>query len=301
MAETTSTSPPQYKLELDPNLYSLEDDEKAFLKQLTRIENEAELKEHVLNIQKEAFAVHPYPCIHSFRFLNMKISRLPAYKDVLALGQNRKGAILLDLGCCFGNDPRKAVVDGFPAEQIIASDLRQEFWDLGHRFFKDDASTLPLTFVPGDIFNDDFLKVGAPSPTLKEGEGTFTSPILGTLNLTDSLNPLVGKVSAIHTSSFFHLFDEPQQLIIARKLAGLLSPEPGSIILGSHVGGIEQGRVEEKTLGLQRRRFNHSGESFKEMWEREVFRDGEFVCDTSHSKARSGDGRWLLTWSVKRI
>jgi hypothetical protein len=30
----------------------------------------------------------------------MKISRMPVYKDALALGANRKGAIMLDIGCC---------------------------------------------------------------------------------------------------------------------------------------------------------------------------------------------------------
>jgi len=61
---------------------------------------------------------------------------MPAYKDVLKLGQERKGATLLDVGCCFGNDVRKVAADGFPVEQIIASDLKREFWDLGHVLFR---------------------------------------------------------------------------------------------------------------------------------------------------------------------
>jgi len=297
------TSPPQYKLVLDPTLYNLKDDEKAFFKQLTGIKDEDKLKEHALNIQREAFAIHPYPCIHGFRFLSMKISRLPAYKDVIALGQNRKGAILLDLGCCFGNDPRKAVADGFPAEQVVASDLEPEFWELGHKLFKDDPSTLPITFIPGDIFDDNFIKAGAPFPTLKQGAEPFTSPSLKALYLTNSLNPLTGKVSAIHTSFFFHLFDEPLQLTIARKLASLLSPEPGSIIFGNHVGtrSAVKGTAEENVHGMTRARFRHSKDSFKEMWEREVFKDGEVVCDTSHSEPRPEDGFFIIIWSVKRL
>lgn len=30
----------------------------------------------------------------------LKISRAPVYKDVLKLGQEREGALLLDIGCC---------------------------------------------------------------------------------------------------------------------------------------------------------------------------------------------------------
>jgi hypothetical protein len=30
----------------------------------------------------------------------LKISKMPAYKQVLKLGQEREGALLLDIGCC---------------------------------------------------------------------------------------------------------------------------------------------------------------------------------------------------------
>lgn len=43
------------------------------------------------------------PILRSFTNRNvdsLKISRLPAYKQVLKLGQERQGAILLDMGCC---------------------------------------------------------------------------------------------------------------------------------------------------------------------------------------------------------
>jgi hypothetical protein len=43
--------------ELDPTLYALEDDERTFIKQLTKIEDDEELKNHILTVQREAFAV----------------------------------------------------------------------------------------------------------------------------------------------------------------------------------------------------------------------------------------------------
>ena len=55
--------------------------------------------------------------------LRLKISRFPAYKTLLKLGQERPGALFLDLACCVGNDVRKAVADGFPVNQALASDL----------------------------------------------------------------------------------------------------------------------------------------------------------------------------------
>jgi len=72
--------------------------------------------------------------------IRLKISRLPAYNQLLRLGKEREGAIFLDIGCCFGNDARKAVADGFPAQGTIASDLHPA-WEP------------PLQLLSGDIFH----------------------------------------------------------------------------------------------------------------------------------------------------
>jgi hypothetical protein len=65
------------------------------------------------------------------------------YEHILELGRERPDALLLDIGCCCTSDhdvlltalnnldsilvgvnARKAAADGFPAKNIIASDLR---------------------------------------------------------------------------------------------------------------------------------------------------------------------------------
>lgn len=53
----------------------------------------------------------------------LKISKFPAYTQLLKLGKDRPGALYLELACCVGNDLRKAIADGFPLSQAIASDL----------------------------------------------------------------------------------------------------------------------------------------------------------------------------------
>lgn len=72
----------------------------------------------------------------------MKLSpRIPAYNYLLKLGEEREGAILLDIGCCcelpdtqnmssvrltsglVGNDVRKVVADGFPVHNVVATDI----------------------------------------------------------------------------------------------------------------------------------------------------------------------------------
>jgi hypothetical protein len=127
-----------------------------------------------------------------------------------------------------------------------------------------------------------------------------------TPNLTEltSLNPLQGRVSAIHASSLFHLFQKTQQLHVARALAGLLSPDPGSLIFGQHVGqsntGIRISSNVGKDNGEGWKMFCHNPKSWTELWDGEVFEKGavkvECALDFSASLTTH-----VLTWSVTRM
>ncbi|OBZ78831.1 hypothetical protein A0H81_00364 [Grifola frondosa] len=173
--------------------------------------------------------------------------------------------LVVALGMMFERQLR----DGFPIQNVVASDLHPGFWEAGHKLFNSTPDTFPVPFVAGDAFNPDHLEIVPPfySPP--------HTPVPKLSELT-SLNPLRGHVSAIHASSFFHLFDEAKQLHLAKALAGLLSPEPGSIILGAHGGRPEKGyRVEalgSNWRGVQM--FCHSPESWIELWEEQVFKKG---------------------------
>lgn len=122
---------------LDPSLYTLDTESLAFFKSTTGIYDDDELKEHILNVQAQAYAVCSRQLISivlvfilcvllrwlltrayapstsqgifvvildqrsmSHVVARLKISKMPAYKDVLKLGQERRGALLLDIGCC---------------------------------------------------------------------------------------------------------------------------------------------------------------------------------------------------------
>lgn len=137
--------------------------------------------------------------------------------------------------------------------------------------FKDSEETFAASFVPGDIFNTEHISDSSYSTVVP----TTPAPILRTLT---SLTPLKGHVSAIHTSSFFHLFSEPLQRLVAERLASLLSPEPGSMIFGAHIGLPEKGlRPSPRGSSM----FCHSPESWREMWigEKGVFKQGEVRVD----------------------
>lgn len=289
---------------LDPSWLVLDAAEAAFFKAQTGIDDDDALREHILAVQRKAFSVWPYPCIRRFVFTKLKISRFAVYDEVLKLGRERPGAILLDLGCCFGNDARKAVADGFPMSQVIASDLRSEFWDLGHELFRDNAETCTLRFVQGDVFSDGFV-----DPT-SETSTTSDDDVLSRCVSQASLNPLRGRVSAVHASAFFHLFNAAQQRQLAIRCAALLSAEPGSVIFGSHSGAVIAGSRPDRDT------YAHSPESWRQLWADVVPNggvevDAEFVENVhteggtaldrvvNASDNSSSRGGWLI-WTVRR-
>jgi len=292
-------------LPLDAEFYStLGEEELSFFKAQTGITDDAELKEHIVKVQTEAYAVYPYPCIRRFAFARLKISRFPAYKELLRLGKERPGALFLDIGCCFGNDIRKAVADGYPVDQVIGSDLRPEYWELGHKLFRTTPETFPAAFVPGDALSDEFLRW---EPLLDTPPTTPTPD----LNSLKTLTPLSGRISAIHASSFFHLFGESTQFRLAHLLSSLLSPEPGSIIFGTHLGAKVKGMNIREHPGIpetRRERFAHSPESWKELWEREIFREKKIKAwavlrDLSRdaTPGSSENMATFLVWSITRL
>ncbi|KAF9476809.1 FAD/NAD(P)-binding domain-containing protein [Pholiota conissans] len=233
-------SSPHFKdneLPLDAELYSMTAEETAFFKLQTSIESDESLRKHILNIQAEAYKVFPYPCIRRFDYIRLKLSRHPYYPTFL--DQGTEGKVNLNAIASVGNDVRKAISDGYPKESVIATDLRHEFWDLGHKLFKSTRET-SVPFICGDVFSDAILDT---TDTM-----TFGPP--ASLLSVQSLTPLKGHVSAIHAAALFHLFDEQHQELLAHRLASLLSREPGSVIFGSHIGRPIKGiRTEATGLG----------------------------------------------------
>lgn len=102
-------------------------------------------------------------------------------------------------------------------------------------------------------------------------------PIRPLKDLT-SLTPLKHQVSAIHASAFFHLFQEDCQRELAQRLASFLLPEKGSIMFGQHGSLPEKGfcieaiRKDNETSEIrQHAMFCHSPESWKKLWEEDIF------------------------------
>jgi hypothetical protein len=149
--------------------------------------------------------------------------------------------------------------------------------------------------VAGDDFSEAFISASPPAVTSPPGP----APDLKTLQ---TLNPLKGRVSAIHASSFFHLFEEEDQAVLARRLASLLSPESGSVLFGGHGAKPEKGyRAEGRSAG-RKPMFCHSPESWTDMWY-EIFEKGTVKVEAVlEQRPRKGqEDRWVMVWSVTRL
>jgi len=164
----------------------------------------------------------------------------------------------------------------------------------------------PIAFIPGDAFNPEHLEIVPPLPTANIP--IETAPALDLRSLT-SLNPLHGRVSAINASFFFHHFNEEKQLYLARALAGLLSPEPGSIIFGLHAGLPQRG-FTSPGASAGHRLFCHSPVTWAQLWDGEVFEKGVVNVQTKllqvvkNFKSRGdqvpAQAAMLMIWSITR-
>lgn len=167
-----------------------------------------------------------------------------------------------------------------------------EFLELSHILFRTSKDTWPAHFVPGDALDPEMLSVVPPT----RGPKQEPLPDLSTLT---SLNPLHGHCSVINAAAFFHLFDEEKQLHLARALAGLLSPEPGSIICGVQCGKKEKSTFTQLIDGTQYDLFAHSEKSWEEMWDGMVFEKGEVQVRVEWEKA--DHKAEFLWWSITRL
>ncbi|KAG8219067.1 hypothetical protein J3R82DRAFT_4824 [Butyriboletus roseoflavus] len=294
--------------------YALSPEQATFFKAQTGIDDDNDLRTHILEVQERAFKIFPYSCIRWFMFLQLRITTLPEYEDIIKLGQERPDGILLDIGCCFGGDARKAIADGYPFKNTVTTDLKkgkshhdlvtmsintdifQEFYDMGHALFKTTPATYPISFVAGDAFDPNMLQIVPPFDEAPSTE----KPDLSTLT---SLNPLAGHCMVIYASNFFHLFSEENQLQLAKAVAGLLSPLPGSMICGEHVGNFQKGVFHDEHGGRILEMFQHSPESWSAMWDGEVFTKGKVRVDAKIELAKITPGIEYnrMQWSVVRL
>lgn len=213
-----------------------------------------------------------YPCFQNFFFLHLDLSRSPVYPQVIE--QTQSGHLLLDLGCGLGQDIRRLVQDGAPAENLIGLDVVPEYIDLGYQLFM-DRSKQAFTFLIQDFFED-----------------------------TPEMDDLKQRVKVINSGYFMHLWSWEIQLNAAKHMIQLLSPDKGAIITGVHFGSPSPGMWTKVPPGLSPM-FLHNKETLSELW----IQAGKQTQTTwtiqiaiehdKHCKDIDSDG-YRLRWAVMR-
>ncbi|KAJ8119119.1 hypothetical protein OPT61_g7 [Boeremia exigua] len=193
-----------------------------------------EVVSHITQIRNKAFKIFPYPCLGHWGFLNLNIQKSNAYDEVVQ--RIKDGEQYLDVGCCLGQDIRKLVYDGAPSENLYASDLKGQFWDIGYEMFL-DKSSLKATFVEADI-----------------------------LDSKSAVQQLTGKLDIVHAASFFHLFDWNDQIAAAKVIVGLLNTSSSNLILGRQIGRVEAGNFTVQIEQQNKTRYWHNLESWTRLW-----------------------------------
>lgn len=152
---------------------------------------------------------------------------------------------------------------------------------MGHALFNTTPETYPISFVCGDALDPNILQIVPPFDEPPSTE----RPDLSTLT---SLNPLAGRCAVIYAANIFHMFSEENQLHLAKALAGLLSPQSGSMICGEHSGNKQKGIFHEDIQGWKVEIFQHSPESWSAVWDEILPRE----CQGKREVGAGGTCSW---------
>jgi SAM-dependent methyltransferase len=149
------------------------------------------------------------------------------------------GQQFLDLGCGFGQNIRKLVYDGAPAENVSGADISQTLVDCGYEYFKDQEK-LKSKFIIGDVFASD-------SSAFFEAKGNF---------------------DIVFASMVYHLWGWDDQIKACVETIKLLRPVPGSVLFGWQLGATPAGEIERMNSMAKRHKmmYQHDEESWRRMW-----------------------------------
>lgn len=207
--------------------------------------DEAEIRERILKSSEEAYSITSFPCIKLMRFLHMPMTQNFAYPKVLEEGRSGETQYL-DIGCFWGVDLRKLILDGYPAKNTHGVDIYD--WSIvSSKLF---TKSTPTKFLVEDIFAPEYL----------EGNS--------------ELSQLKGSINHIFLGSVFHLFEEEQQIDLARRISRLWKRDNGKgVIFGLQRGMVdgEEG-FEKNHLGVHlNKMYAHSPRSWAKLWKETIF------------------------------
>ncbi|KAJ9632833.1 hypothetical protein H2204_007563 [Knufia peltigerae] len=236
-----------------------------------------EVNKHVLRIRDQGWAILPFPCIGQFRFLELERTITdPRYQATLTrLRHEGSTDALLDVGCFVGQIVRALAFNGADPARLYGTDLEQAYLDLGFDLFRDSSKLDRSHFVAGDML----LEPRDPR-----------------------LDLFMGKMTIIHASSFFHLFNWSLQIKAAKRCVEFMNPDVHNVmVFGGMIGREEPGDIHGPG---QSKLFMHNAASWARLWEEVGEATGtrwrtefEFVDDEAFRK----DNPHYANAGIKRV
>jgi len=189
-----------------------------------------------LTIQRDTiWDVFPWPCVGQFRFLDLSMSRNPAYAQILDRLKHKQDRIL-DVGCCLAQDLRKLAYDGAPASSLFGLEKQAEFISIGYDFFGDRETLSDATFINADLFD-------------RENEEVCKA---------------VGTFGIVNLGMVLHIWDLEGQIRACQRVVELLRGEKGVMVVGQSVGDVVGKEVSSRGSRVI---FKHDVQTFTIMWE----------------------------------
>lgn len=146
----------------------------------------------------------------------------------------RSSDVLLDLGCGVGQSLRQFSYDGVHASKLIGLDINPTLIEIGFELFRDRHRT-PAGFVVGNMMDD----------------------------VDEGLEKIDGRISIVHASNFWHLFNWTQQLAMAVRLVRFFKiGEKRAMIYGRQVGTHKAGSQLKSASS-----FLHDQKTFQRLWD----------------------------------
>jgi len=213
-----------------------------------------ELARHVLDVWQACIDSAPvlYRCVQGLRFLSPRVNQHSHYPFVLSTLRQDPHARYLDLGCCFGTDTRRLIVDGWKEENITAVDVTPEFWNYGLKLYQ-DASFLNIRTLFGDVTSDPEL---------------VKSVIAN------------GPLAHVWTGAVLHVLDQAKVEALLRTVFTML--RPGGTYFGTCAGSTDKPKEWLPEYRNRGQAYLHSPKSLKELLEQIGF-DEVVVENLDHS------------------
>jgi len=224
--------------------------ELTFLSKYTGNSDLKALKEHVQKLKQDLVdkKIHVYKCIKSNRFLYSRMAKHNNYPKVTdAINSHYKSGSpfkVADVGCCFGTDTRKLILDGCHLNDVYAIDVHDEYWNIGYDLYC-DKDKLKVNVLFTDCARQDLL---VDHPDLKN------------------------KFNVIYTGAVLHVFAEDEVVLFLQNIYDMMVP--GGIYFGSCGVADTPGITTVSTpVKKDKMRYIHSSESLKELLEKIGFQE----------------------------